>query len=82
MGATKQRRKDMEAWAATSYDTSKTPPMNRLAALVSAIKLMQSGDVENHGSYRLMMQGLKLLLGDDIIEAAEKLFEERYGGQL
>ncbi len=82
VGATKQRRKDMEAWAATSYDTSKTPPMNRLAALVSAIKLMQSGDVENHGSYRLMMQGLKLLLGDDIIEAAEKLFEERYGGQL
>ena len=34
---------------------------------------MQSGDVENQGSYRLLMQGLKLLLGDDIIEAAERL---------
>lgn len=82
VGVTKQRRKDMKAWAETSYETSKAPPMNRLAALVAAIKLMQSGDVENHGSCRLLMQGLRLLLDDDLIKAAEKKYRERYGGQL
>ena len=82
VGATKQRRKEMEAWALASSDPSKVPPMNRRAALVSAIKLMQSGDVENHGSCRLLMQGLRLLLGDTIAKAAEQLYRQRYGDQL
>jgi hypothetical protein len=82
VGAMKQRREDMKAWAEASYDTSKAPPMNRQAALVSAIKLMQSGDVENHGSCRLLMQGLRLLLGDDVTKAAEQLYRQLYGDQL
>ena len=78
-----RRDKEIEEWATSSYKPETRPLLtdNRVI-LIHAITALQRGEVENRGNYWYFMQGVKSLFDEKDIEAAKRLFEDRYGRQL
>ena len=82
-GAQARRDEQLKVWMAGGADRADYPSItdNRLV-LINAITQMRHGEVENRGSYFHFMTGVKMLFDENDIEAARRLFEDRYGRQL